>query len=455
MPSKTILQVELVDSSAAIFSADKVTFTTAGASTTKKSGPYLFDLTAAGEATVQIEKKGHHTYRFTLRVSKTGGDFTVSVDKQQMLDLPKMLTLLKLGAVGKASGVVRNQLTITIGRPREVLLVTGYDYPSDHGLGGMQFHKLGTRRMHALRKEGAIDDSTVVTWFDCRSGLRSRWVMGRGTEKVGDPPQMWSAGWSRLSTDGTPPSTLKPGEPDYPGAGVTGMAEIHQYIARIGAERPSTLQEFSIMSHSWFGGPILFNTSELDEFRMGGAKESERDPQDKDARFWKDFNTKNMPLKAKFVAAFSHAPFIRVWGCLATTSSLEVIKRAARAKNETEKLRIPVENRTLWFDGTTVFDDNLPGIIEYIRQSLLRANYMATLATVTGHTVEGGAPGMGALFTPLDKMGFQMFVARENVKSKDRKGDPVTIIGFKREMKFLENRMGVTITGDGYVQYSP
>lgn len=232
------------------------------------------------------------------------------------------------------------------------------------------------------------------------------------------------------------------------------MAEIHQYIALIGAERPSSLEEFSIMSHSWFGGPILFNTGERPEFDSG-AQLTGRDPLDKDARFWKDFNTTNMPLKAKFVAAFADKPFIRVWGCLATTSSLEVIKRAARAKKDTEKLRIPAENRTLWFDGTTVFDDNLPGIVKYISQSLLKANYMATLATVTGHTVEGGAPGMGALFSPLDKMGFQMFVARENVKSKDKNGNPVTIVGFKREMRFLENRMGVTITGDGYVRYLP
>lgn len=454
MPSNTILQVELVEPTAAAFSADKVTFTAAGASVSKTAPPYLFDLTAAGEASIEITKKGHHTYLFKLLVSDTGRDFTVSVDKKQMLDVPKMLTLLKLGAVGRGSGVGRNQLTITIGKPREVLLVTGFDYPSTHGPGGMRFHLLGTRRMHTLRKDGAIDDSTIVTWFDCKSGLRSRWVMGRGTEKTGEAPQMWDAGWSRLSSDGTPPSTLKPNEPDYPGVGVTGMAEIYEYIALIGAERPATLEELSIMSHSWFGGPILFNTAEGPEFDSG-SKQNERDPHDKDARFWKDFNSTNMPFKAEFVAAFAATPFIRVWGCLATTSSLAVIKRAARAKSDTEKLGISVENRTLWFDGTTVFDDNLPGIVEYIRQSLLKANYMATLATVTGHAVEGGAPGMGSLFTPSDKMGFRLFVARDNVLSKDKKGNPVTIFGFKREMRFLEKRLALTITDDGYVRYQP
>lgn len=208
MAATTILQIELVDLLSVAFSADKVTFAAGGASVSKTAAPYLFDLTAAGDASIEIAKKGHHTYRFALVITKTGNDFTLSIDKKRMLDVPKMLSLLKLGAEGKGSGVARNQLTVTIGEPREVLLVTGFDYPSAHGPGGMQFHKLGTRRMHTLRKESAIDDSTVVTWFDCKSGLRTRWVMGRGTEKIGDPPQMWAAGWSCLSSDGTAPSTL-------------------------------------------------------------------------------------------------------------------------------------------------------------------------------------------------------------------------------------------------------
>jgi hypothetical protein len=83
----------------------------------------------------------------------------------------------------------------------------------------------------------------------------------------------------------------------------------------------------------------------------------------------------------------SSSPFIRVWGCLATRPSLDANTRAAKAKNDTAALGIKPENRTLWFDGTTIFPDNRPGIIQYIKLSLMKSNYMAFLAPVTGHTV--------------------------------------------------------------------
>jgi hypothetical protein len=447
MSVKTILQVELVKPSGGAFIADRVTLTAAGSAVSQTSAPYLFELTAAGAASVLVEKKGHHSYKFALSVVESGSDFTVNVDKKQMTDMPRMLTLLKLGAIGKGTSPGRNQMTLTIAPAKEILLVTGFDYPSSHGPGGMQFHLLATRRMHSLR--GSIDDSTVITWFDCKSGLRTRWVMGRATEKTAASPKMWRSGWSLLSSDGVAPSSLSPADADYPGTGVNGIADVYEYIECVGKERPGTLAEFSIMSHSWFGGPILFNTGERHEF-AAGAKYPERDPKDKDARFWKDFQTKNMPDKAAVAAAFSAKPFVRIWGCLATTSSLVTIRRADRAKNDTDALGVAPEDRTLWFDGVTVFDDNRPGLIKFIKQSLLKANYMAALATAIGKTVEGGAPGMGALFTPLNSMGIEMFVARDSVSTKNGK-----IFGFKREMEFLEKQVGVIITKDGYVQYKP
>src|SRR6188768_1349011 len=142
MAQTTPLQVDLTDLSGGTFSADKVTFATGTSPTVLTAAPFMFDLSAAGEASLTIEKKGHHTYRFELNVVASGKDFTVSINKKRMLDAPRMLTLLKLGAIGKGSGPGRNQLTVRIGAPLEFLLVTGFDYPSDHGPGGMQFHLL-------------------------------------------------------------------------------------------------------------------------------------------------------------------------------------------------------------------------------------------------------------------------------------------------------------------------
>ena len=226
MAQTTPLQVDLPDLNGGAFSADKVTFETATGPTVLTAAPFMFDLTAAGEASLTIEKKGRHTFRFELNIAATGKDFTVSINKKRMLDAPRMLTLLKLGTVGKGPGPGRNQLTVRMGRAREFLLVTGFDYPSGHGPGGMQFHLLATKRMHTLRAAKLIDDSTVITWFDAKSGLRTRWVMGRGAEATTAPPAMWKSGWSLLSRDGTAPTTLQPNDAGYPGPGVNGMPEI-------------------------------------------------------------------------------------------------------------------------------------------------------------------------------------------------------------------------------------
>ena len=449
----TPFQVDLTDLSGGAFSADQVTFETSAGPTTLTAAPFMFDLSVAGEASLTIEKKGHHTFRFELNVIDSGKDFTVTINKKLMLDAPRMLTLVKLGIVGKGPGPGRNQLTVRIGAAREFLLVSGFDYPTDHS-GGMQFHLLATERMHNLRAAKSIDDSTVITWFDSKSGLRTRWVMGRGAEAVAAPPSMWKSGWSLLSSDGTPPASLSPSDAGYPGAGVNGMPEVYVHIATIGQDRPGTLEELSILSHSWVGGPILFDTVEAAEFK-NGARRAERDPNDRDARFWKDFSAVNMPFMANFSAAFSSAPFVRVWGCLATTSSIDAIQRAANAKNDTSALGIVPKNRTSWIDRVTVFPDNRPGAIQFIQESLLKANYMAFLAAAIGHTVEGGAPGMGALFRSLTATGLTMFVARKSVTSTDKAGNTVIIVGFNREMTFLEKNLGSVFTTDGYLKYEP
>ena len=192
------------------------------------------------------------------------------------------------------------------------------------------------------------------------------------------------------------------------------MPEIYQYIASIGKDRPGTLEELSILSHSWAGGPILFDTTEAPEFDTR-ARQTERDPADRDApRSWKDFSPVNMPFKANFVAAFSGSPFIRVLGLSRDDTFTQrdparhlCQERHSRARHQA---RGPHRLRSL---SPVVFPDNRPGIIQYIQQWLFRTNYMAFLAVATGRTVEGGAPGMETLFTPGDATGVAMFVARK------------------------------------------
>jgi hypothetical protein len=91
MAQTTPLQVDLTDLSGGAFSADKVTFETAAGPVALSAAPFMFNLTAAGEASLTVEKKGQHTFRFELNVVDSGKDFTVSVNKRKMIDAPRML----------------------------------------------------------------------------------------------------------------------------------------------------------------------------------------------------------------------------------------------------------------------------------------------------------------------------------------------------------------------------
>ena len=451
MAQDTPFFVEVTDATGTAVAVDKITFTLGSAAPQALTkAPFQFKVDSAGDATLEIEKASHHTYTFALKVAAATDDFTVSIAKS-MVDIPRMVTLTKQAATGPGTGPGKNQMRVVLGAAREFLLVVGFDYPTDHS-GGMAFEGLGTKRMHDLRDAGTIDDSTVITVFDAKSGLCNRWVMGRGSETlVAGGAFVWKSGWSMMTSEGVKPATLNRSSPNYPGPSVNGMAEVYRFIEEIGRLRPGTLEEFSVLSHSFHGGPILFDTDEKPEFRSGGARETERDPDDKDGRFFKDFTNTNMPNKDRFIAAFSANPFIRIWGCLATTSFMNIIRAASNAPNDTAATRIPVGDRTSFFDPTVVFPDNRPGLIQCLRDSVLKFNYLAFLATTTGKSVEGGAPGMGALFKFGSKLGFNMFIARDNVTPP---GKP-TIIGFKKEMTFLENNLGAVFSADGYLRYDP
>jgi hypothetical protein len=437
----------------------KVTFTLNGSAQSGAKDPLVFKVAAAGKATLVVEVKGHHTYHFDLVSKQDAAGFTIAIDLKQMIDVPRMVTLFKMTTGNPGSHTVRNQMSVALGKVREFLLISGFDYPSDHGPGGMQFHQLGTDRMHALRQSGVLDDSTVITWFDCLSGLRMRWLQGKGTEAVADKhgtPGMWKSGWSRMTVDGTKPTILDPSKSGYPGPKVNGITEIYKHIGDIGKDRPGSLEEWSIMTHAFFDGPILFDTNQAPVFQVNGDRSGERDPDDKDGRFRKDFKFTTMPFLSDFKKAFSKTPFVRIWGCLATDSFLLAIRTAANAKSDTAPLGLKAEDRTSRFTDRTVFPDTKLGIIQFFQQSMSKSNYMFALAKSINHRVEGGAPGMGALFTNPGTFGFRMFIARKNVNTKNQKtGAPEVIIGFKPEMDFLETRCGAVFTNDGYMQFNP
>jgi len=457
---KTPLLVIVRDRLGSPFAVDKVTLS---GSAPQTAPPFSFDLLAAGKLTLTVEKANHHTYVFTLDVRETGNNFTVDFHSD-MIDAPRMAHLVKASASTTSKEGAKNVLTLSIGAVHEVLMVSGYDYrphvPS-YPLGTeAKYRAFASQRMHDLYASGLIDDSTVISFFELQTAELTRWVRGRGKERVSD--FYFTSGWSRLSRHAGSPPILPKGATGYPGlrkddgTGIKTIVDIYQHIEEIGRTRPGALQELSFFSHSDRPGPVLFNTFEdKTKYTQGKPLQAFRDPADADPRFYKDFRDQNMPpaTRAQFVAAFSSSPFIRVWGCLADSRVKDMVRKAAQATSDTQTLNSNLQVRTLWFPPHDVYPDTRLGAIDALKKSLFEASYMRGLAQVIGHPVTGAAPGTGSNILNT-AFGARFYIPEFELSIVNGQEVPGAAV-YKLEIDFLKSRLNWTFEDHAYMRYDP
>jgi len=442
MANKTQFLITVVDQAGAPLAVDRVVLSGASGKELTRP-PFTFDLIAAGDAQLTVHKANHHTYQFALKITDTGDDFTVRF-APSMIDVPSMASLAKVNAT-TTSKTTKNLLKLTIGRAREVLLVVGYDYRSNS-----IYRDHAVCRMHDLNVAGTFDDSAVTSVLDMQSGEETRWVRGRSRDKMSSSFKI-DAGWSLLSTVSHPTPNLGASGDDYPGRGTMGMPEVYRYIENIGRLRPGTLEELSFLSHSFLGGPIMFNTIEHVPFRLGQPRQAERDELDRDARFWKDFTPLYMPNKAQFVAAFSASPLVKVWGCLAKQEQRTALHLARDATSDTQTLGVRVGLRGLWSNPAIVFPDTRPGIHEVFKQSLYTANFQYQLSQVIGKPVWGCPPGIGSQDLPT-AFGRRSYVAEFQLSI--RNGEIVRGAPFaKQDLDYMKANFGWTFDEGNYLRY--
>lgn len=438
------LEVRCLDAAKNVLPVDSVALADGfGGRRTIGSAPFRFDIPAAFEGTLEIRKAGHHNWNFPIRVSESKGELIFKFH-EKCRSTPAMASVTSVAAVAAAGKNKEYICDFSLGACKEVVLVSGYDY---HG--GATNIAYATTQMHELWAAGSIDAQSMVTVFDFATGMRERWVKGQGAEKLAN--QKFASGWSLLSEDlqGTAAPVLHPHGVD-PGAGAISITHVYRHLEDCGGNRPGSVIEFSIFSHSWFGGPILFNTGERAAYDTGGAHYPLRDPLDHDARFWKDFEPVNMPDLAHFKAAFSPASFLKIWGCLAITLYRNMLNKARKAKDDVTPLGVPAADRTDWFTGVA-YPDTRPGILDFLRNSAYKSNYMYTLFQITGRPVWGGAPGTGALLLSNGKWNW-MYMPEyqlEYVGGKRVNKTPY----YKNELNYMKSALGWTFSTDWYLEY--
>jgi hypothetical protein len=207
-----------------------------------------------------------------------------------------------------------------------VVLVAGFDYKRD----GVDFEQIALNRMRVLirrhdaaRRKAktpssrAIAASPRVVLFDFKSGLVRRSVAAKpkGTRTWTEVARFKPITSANYSGGGHVFDTDQ--------AGTLSITDVYTHVQEIGRTEPGSLGELSFFSHGWMGGPILVDSND-----MSGSP-GQRDPNDRDARIFKDFDAPTMDAAALAAlgAAFARAGHAWVWGCAFANGPRQVMHR--------------------------------------------------------------------------------------------------------------------------------
>ncbi|MER9565813.1 hypothetical protein [Mesorhizobium sp. M0571] len=226
----------------------------------------------------------------------------------------------------------------------------------DYEFGGAPFAEFAGKRREGILAGKKRGEDLVIDVFDVRKGTRQttevRWSNGKYAVVNSDPKKIFApvSRKSYRSEQTKDPVTglLKThyyfldGQPD-----VMSIVDIYKHIYAIADKNPGTLQEVSIFSHGWHGGPILVNSfDDLREDANDPSRQSGiRDPDDKDGRAGKDFISPTMsPTQAKlFAKAFTTTGYFWIWGCNfpnAVNKFLSKVERSYSSIKETDVVKL-------------------------------------------------------------------------------------------------------------------
>ena len=253
---------------------------------------------------------------------------------------------------------------------------------------------------------------------------------------------------------------------------VMSITDVYEKVVEIGRKDPGTLVELSFFSHGYYGGPILVNSN--DRKQSGGL----RDPDDKDARIFKDFNRANLPKERRTLLrnAFRNGARVWAWGCVFTEMYFEVFLALSKSPTyrkvgpgklddaDTFELSFSAEQAKRFYAldlsffpapttaGKPVlsFRRTWAQIRDYYERALkdVYVQNFASVAKVKGY---GAVPGTWAGLEPGDK-GLMLVPKKQITSPKGERFD-----GFGRYLELFHNHLNVAEDPEsrGYGTYVP
>jgi hypothetical protein len=348
----------------------------------------------AGDWVLLVQLKGKAPVVQPLMLSKSAGEFRAKPKPSAVATVVMKETVRKVGA----SQVMETSFTVKLYPAAEIVFIGGVDYEKRDISTGWLFYKYGLNRAEVLRREKKLHAGTIVTVFNPSAIQRITRVWGGKKwvdveiAKLGDPK-------SRV----LPPS----GSTYVPVKGRDiHIEDFYKYLAEVGKREPKSVKEIGIFSHSYPGGPILYNTGQGTSF----SSSPDRDPDDFDARS-KDFNATNFARYKEMKDALAPDARFTIWGCSATTlykrRSLKSLEQIAKGKAETAFFLVNAE----YYDHShTVVQATEQERTSEIRHrwkmdSVFRSGtYPAEAARRLGIEVRSACPGCGSDPTTIDRI---------------------------------------------------
>lgn len=297
-----------------------------------------------------------------------------------------------------ASKVQETAFAITMHPAAELVYLGGLDYNARDPSKGWLFHEYGFGRAQVLWRKKQIHPGTIVTVFSTAKITVTTRVKAQGDWRKWLDIDVFKLG--DLSTR-VLPAADKLYEP------VVGLdihiTDFYKYLDGVGTREPHSVREVGIFSHSFPGGPILYDTGEDDAHRVAAARQAS----DFDARA-KDFNATNFAGYPRMADALAPDCRFNVWGCSATRlfkfRTVKALQQVRAGRPEDEFFVVSVDIRD--------HDSKLIQLVEE-RTSELRhrhdmdlrfrkGTYIAAAAAKLGVSCRSACPGCSSDPKPDD-----------------------------------------------------
>lgn len=348
---------------------------------------------AEGKWVLIVTRKDRSPVVQPLVLKKRKDELVVSMPDGRVATLELVVEV----ATVRGNTVRRATFNVKLYPSSELVFVAGTDYFSK----GVEHRHYAEGRMRILRKAKQIDDGAIQALFACDERAQVFLALPSSGNKLIEIARKQTG--PRTMADGNVGEDIQPGKKHHtdPHLDVT-APHFYRYLSQVGRDEPKRVKEAGLFSHSWTGGPILYDTDEAPAF--DGAPP--RDPDDLDARI-KDFNATNVAGWPDMNKAFADHATFRVWGCSATRHTRRKMIEMNKNRHKDGTFFTVNTDEELHGGGAPVIwrDERLtPEFLRFqIDQELRNESYMGAAAARLGATatVFGAPPGAGSDLWPL------------------------------------------------------